>query len=199
MKSTLLALTIALSPVVANATAYTISDTAPDGFVLDDLAPYVGGIDFVQTDVGTWLGNASVYAAGDNVPGIRAGSNTNAFFSVESGESATLNRSSSGPIVVEVYSPDVWNNIWSGSASITGAALNSFPQLSTGGWAPIFVTLTGFGSGVNFTATQNALEFSIGHIVSGAPATPELSTWAMLGVGFASMAFLGLRKAKLAT
>lgn len=52
-----------------------------------------------------------------------------------------------------------------------------------------WVTITGLNAfeQVSFSSTSNAFEFSLGSGV------PEPSTWAMMGVGFAGLAFMGWR------
>ena len=77
--------------------------------------------------------------------------------------------------------------------TLTGADLVTLGAMGTGNqnlradnqW----VTITGLNAfeQVSFSSTSNAFEFSLGSGV------PEPSTWAMMGVGFAGLAFMGWR------
>jgi hypothetical protein len=57
-----------------------------------------------------------------------------------------------------------------------------------------WVTISGLGAftQVTFASTRNAFEFSLGSGV------PEPSTWAMMGLGFAGLAFMGWRGSRKA-
>src|ERR1700691_971730 len=77
--------------------------------------------------------------------------------------------------------------------TLTGGDLVALGALGTGDqnlpkdnqW----VTITGLGAftKVSFSSTRNAFEFSLGSLV------PEPSTWAMMTLGFAGLAFMGWR------
>lgn len=171
----------------ANAASFTISDTAPAGFVQDSLDAYVGQTDFDMASIGDWVGSAQVFAAGDNVSGIRSGSDTTAFFAVQAYNSQTLQLSTTDQLVFEVYTPDTWNIIVNGDTTVTGAA---FTAIEPG---PIFLTFAPQSAAISFYATQPALEFSIGHIDS-ATATPETSTYVMMLMGFAGLGYAGMQR-----
>jgi hypothetical protein len=77
--------------------------------------------------------------------------------------------------------------------TLTGADLVALGALGTGDQTlPAdnqWVTITGLGefTQVSFSSTNNAFEFSLGSGV------PEPSTWAMMGIGFAGLGFMGWR------
>jgi hypothetical protein len=77
--------------------------------------------------------------------------------------------------------------------TLTGAQLVSLGALGAGDQtAPAdnqWVTISGLGAfrQVAFSSTANAFEFSLGSGV------PEPSTWAMMGLGFAGLGFMGWR------
>jgi hypothetical protein len=77
--------------------------------------------------------------------------------------------------------------------TLTGADLVSLGALGAGDQtSPAdnqWVTIAGLGAftQVSFSSTSNAFEFSLGSGV------PEPSTWAMMGLGFAGLGFMGWR------
>src|ERR1700691_2534063 len=77
--------------------------------------------------------------------------------------------------------------------TLTGADLVALGALGTGNQTlPAdnqWVTINGLGAftKVSFSSTGNAFEFSLGSLV------PEPSTWAMMTLGFAGLAFMGWR------
>jgi PEP-CTERM motif len=77
--------------------------------------------------------------------------------------------------------------------TLTGADLVSLGALGQGNQSDPrdnqWVTVTGLGAftQVSFSSTSNAFEFSLGSGV------PEPSTWAMMGLGFAGLGFMGWR------
>jgi PEP-CTERM motif len=80
--------------------------------------------------------------------------------------------------------------------TLTGADLVSLGALGQGNQTDPadneWVTITGLGpfTQATFSSTSNAFEFSLGSGVSG---VPEPSTWAMMGLGFAGLGFMGWR------
>jgi hypothetical protein len=77
--------------------------------------------------------------------------------------------------------------------TLTGADLVSLGASGTGNQTDPadnqWVTITGLGAftQVSFSSTSDAFEFSLGSGV------PEPSTWAMMGLGFAGLGFMGWR------
>jgi hypothetical protein len=77
--------------------------------------------------------------------------------------------------------------------TLTGADLVTLGALGSGSQSLSadnqWVTITGLSNftEVSFSSTDNAFEFSLGSGV------PEPSTWAMMGLGFAGLAFMGWR------
>jgi hypothetical protein len=80
--------------------------------------------------------------------------------------------------------------------TLTGADLISLGALGAGDQTlPAdnqWVTIAGLGAftQVSFSSTSNAFEFSLGSGV------PEPSTWAMMGLGFAGLGFMGWRESR---
>lgn len=185
------AMDIVVGVPAAHAGSFEVSSTAPVGYTNYDLTPYVGESDFTIQGVGSFVGTGPVYAAGDNtqsMPFPRAGSDTIPYIAVQPGGGQTFQFSDwQTTVTLELYSPDCWNIIAAGSTIVTGAALTQF---NTG---PEFITINGYFNEFTVTTPQPAAEFSFGH-VDNAAATPELSTWAMMLVGFAGLGYAARRR-----
>ncbi len=97
---------------------------------------------------------------------------------------------------IDIYwgSPDTYNTLaLSNGDSITGSAVLALTGTSSGDnagthWITVSDTL-GF-NGFTAMSSQAAFEFDM--------AVPELSPWAMMGIGFAGLAFAGFRGRKSA-
>lgn len=98
---------------------------------------------------------------------------------------------------VTIYwgSPDTYNTLTlSNSDSITGSAVLALTGTSSGSNAGTsWITISDSTPFNSFTvsSTQAAFEFDMA-------AVPEPSTWAMMGIGFAGLAFAGFRSRKSA-
>jgi hypothetical protein len=175
----------------AHAFSYSVSSTQPAGFHLYDLTPYIGQENFTVPGLGEFVGQGFVYAAGDNTqapPFPREGSNHNPFIAAEPGTGQTLLFSETrSQFVAELYSPDSYNFLASGSMVVS-----NFPS---GG--PLWVTFNGALDEATMTALGSpATEFAPGYISTGA--TPEASTWMMVAIGFAGLGYAARKKSVLA-
>jgi hypothetical protein len=208
------------SAIGANATTVTF-DSFGGGSPLYSVPPgetlYT---DFSSGNPGTGTGSLYIPSGSESQPGDQPGSNvaspytaagsaTGEFFATTPGETETFTFAT-GVKDVSVYigSLDAENllvlHTTSGDITFTGTELASVPGASLpGDGTP---TITGSTSNGRFTFADYALDIT-GITVSetlGAPgnsfeiaqittSVPEPSTWAMMGLGFAGLAFAGYR------
>jgi hypothetical protein len=172
-----------------------------------------GQNDFTLGDITWTLVSGSAATAKGTTPGVSAaplgmgtGPNGTTYMSVEGGgvELATW---ATPQTSLSIYWGSIDGNaggnnnlnslaITIGGYTLTGADLVSLGALGTGNQnLPAdnqWVTITGLGdfTQVSFSSTGNAFEFSLGSGV------PEPSTWAMMGLGFAALGFMGWRESR---
>jgi len=190
----LLAATALVAATAAHANAVSITTTEPSNFGLVDLDPFIGESNFTVAGYGAFSGDAIVYAAGDQVPGVRSAPGaTTGFIATQPTTSETLSFATpKDAFNLELYTPDLYNGIsFSNGVSYSGAQLQALTGFSFDGAGVSFLSFTGMPgfTSVTFTTTGVAEEFN-----PGAAAAPEASTWAMLGLGFASMGLVAYRR-----
>lgn len=157
--------------------------------------------------LGTFTGDVTGYAAGENIGGIAAAPPPNyAYLSVGSeagGGTATL-ATVGGPYKaldlewgsIDTYNDLVIDTLHHGNITITGSEIMALIPGGVFGSTSAFVQILGLPSyeDVRFDSFgQNAFEFQF----AGTPC-PELSTWAMFGLGFAALGLTGYRRTRAA-
>lgn len=190
----------------SSAGAYTVSvtTTQPTNMTLFDLDADIGQSMFNVPPSSMFMGDALVYAASDQFVGERlAPGATSAYIAVEPTANQVfieggLNITS---FAMELFTFDDYNVITfnthtAGDITFTGADLSALSGISADGVKTVWLEFTGLPdfNGITFTSTRIAEEFIPGSIIG----TPELSTWAMMLLGFVGLGFFGARKAKLA-
>ncbi len=173
---------------------FSSPSVAPSWTEAPSIAGWTSRNDEVEVGYSPLYGLGCVNAACQNleVNGNTFGDDYQTVTGLTVGDSYTLSylyggRTSGGPDVLDVY---------------FGGQLLSIDSGSIGTWTPYEFT-------VRAVATSETVEF-ISQVTAGAPSygneianvtlsAPELSTWAMMGLGFAGLGFAGYRSRRTAT
>lgn len=194
-----------LAALASSAQALTFTVTAPTDADYTLFNDFIGQTDF-EIPGGKFFGDAVVYPAAYSESGVTlAPLPVNAYMAVTGDERLEL-LSPQTSFSLVWGSPDAYNDLYFLNASgvtyhITGSTVQAAATLYQAGAAlvtltdlPAFTALEFVSRNTNQT-TQPAFEFQL---AGSAPATPEASTWVMLGLGFAAMGYVGRQKARTA-
>jgi hypothetical protein len=163
-------------------------------------------------DVGSIL-NESLALPAEDTPGSSIGFQEFFEFTLPTSETITVSMSDSATgnqkVLGGILSLDTQTSIGPGPLFIpAGALLESTPLVNAAGGQSAELNPDVLAAGTYFTelagtSGSSAIHIAIDGTITGvtgvgAAATPEPETWAMLGLGFAAMGFLGLRRRKSA-
>ena len=89
-------------------------------------------------------------------------------------------------------SVSVWSGLDGGGVELANIDLPATTNAAYQ-WFPIGVSFSGTAMSVNFGGSANEIGFDNVTLGASTPGAPEPSTWAMMGLGFAGLAFAGRR------
>lgn len=179
--------TLALSTSITQAETIQFSANPIAGGNLYDLDPYIGQSNFSLGKGITFDGPALVYAASDQVAGTRlAPGATSAYIAVQPNQPEVVNYSTpQTSIYFKVYTLDNYNNFNFGSVTFNGDQIASLSGIADNGTNTVYGKISGLNpfTTATFYSTGVAQEMNVGSAV------PEISTWAMMGIGFLGLLY----------